>query len=104
VTPPAPEQPISRTTMTQQDLTKAGQRKVNLIWEYTQMVIALMVVGSACAAGLHATFAGQNGEQIPTILSALVGVVVGSYFQRTNHMNIGGVGHKPTDDREYEGR
>jgi hypothetical protein len=32
------------TTTVQQDLTHAGQRKVNLIWEYTQELIAIVVV------------------------------------------------------------
>lgn len=35
---------LTPTTTEQQDLTVAGQRKVNLIWEFTQASIAILVV------------------------------------------------------------
>jgi len=96
--------PLPATTTAQQDLTTAGQRKVNLIWEYTQAVIALTLVGAAVACGVHIAFSGKPEQQIPTILSTLAAMVVGSYFQRTNHMNIGGVGSKVTEKDKYDGR
>ena len=92
------EQPLTPTTTEQEDITTAGQRRVNLIWEYTQAAIALMVVIATMVAGLKVAL----GQQIPTIFSVAFGTVVGFYFSRTNHQAIGGIGQKPT--QKYEGR
>ncbi len=89
-------------TTAQQDLTMAGQRKINAIWEYTQAIIALLVVSSTMASGMYAAFS-KSSEQIPTIMSVAFGTVVGFYFSRTNHVAIGGIGRKP-DETEYHGR
>jgi hypothetical protein len=99
--PVDPAKPIPATTTAQQDLTTAGQRRVNLIWEYTQAVIALVVVISTMASGLWQSMHPSN-EQLPTIMSVAFGTVVGFYFSRTNHAAIGGLGPKPT--QTYEGR
>jgi|SRR6202021_1705048 len=94
------QQPIAPTTTAQEDITTAGQRKVNLIWEYTQAIIALIVAVATMAAGLLTVF--KPTAQVPTILSVAFGTVVGFYFSRTNHQAIGGIGPKPT--QKYEGR
>ena len=79
------------TARVEQDaLHSASQRKVNLIWEYTQMTVALTVV--VIAMGVSAYLAlTERSEQIPTILSVAFGTVVGFYFGRTNHQSVGGV-------------
>lgn len=100
---PEPPSLPPRTTI-QQDLIVAGQRRINLIWEYTQAVIAVILVGATAAAALKLVFKPAGNQEVPTILAGLCGMVVGSYFQRTNHMNIGGVGAKPTDHEPYIGR
>jgi hypothetical protein len=102
----------ARTTF-QEDLTTAGQRKVNLIWEYTQACIAVMVVITTMVAGIYSMFrptvtvgAGLNviqvPMQIPTIIGVAFGMVTGFYFSRTNHAAIGGIGPKP--EGVYTGR
>jgi hypothetical protein len=91
---------IAAKTTFQEDLTTAGQRQVNLIWERTQAAIAIMVVVSAMVSGVVAM---MYTREIPTILSVAFGMVTGFYFSRTNHAAIGGVGRKPTDS-EYTGR
>jgi hypothetical protein len=93
--------PLPSVTTAQQNLTFEGQRRVNLIWEHTQSVIALIVVTCAMAAGVYQAF--KNPEQIPTILSVAFGTVVGFYFNRTNHAAIGGVGRQPQEG-PYTGR
>ena len=95
------EKSLSPTTTAQQDITTAGQRKVNLIWEYTQAIIALVVVFCTMIAAIIIIFIKPE-IQIPTILSVAFGTVVGFYFSRTNHQAIGGVGPKPI--QPYEGR
>jgi hypothetical protein len=89
---------LPATTTEQEDIVTAGQRKVNLIWEYTQSIIALLVVFTTMIAAIRLS----PGEQISTILSMAFGTVVGFYFSRTNHAAIGGVGKQPKQD--YIGR
>ena len=98
---PLPQQSLPPKTTEQEDITTAGQRKVNLIWEYTQSCIAVLVVISTMAVGVKLGFDGK-GESLPTILSTGFGMVVGFYFSRTNHAAIGGIGPKPRPP--YEGR
>lgn len=92
---------IPATTTYQQDLVSAGQRRINLIWEYTQSIISVVVVLSnmivAVWDGLH-----PLAPAYPTILSSSLFLIVGFYFSRTNHAAIGGVGQKP--DFSYQGR
>ena len=93
----APPEP----SVSQEDLTFAGQRRINLIWEYTQAIIAIMVVVATMAAGVVATL--KNTSPVNTALSMAFGTVVGFYFGRTNHSATGGVGPQP-GDRDYRGR
>ena len=93
------EVPLPSTTTLQQDLTTAGQRRINLIWEYTQAAIAMIVVVTSL---ISAMVAGWYGKEVSAFLSFVCGNVVGFYFSRTNHAAIGGVGQKP--DPEYKGR
>ena len=94
-----PSRPAETTF--QQDLTTDGQRKINLIWEYTQAIIALIVVIATMSAGMLSAYYGLH-DNIPTILGVAFGTVVGFYFSRTNHAAIGGVGIKPQEP--YVGR
>ena len=102
---PAPvmptQPPLAPTTTHQQDITTAGQRRVNLIWEFTQAAIALCVVIANLAVGVHDGFAKAPVE-FPPMLSNSLFLVIGFYFSRTNHQAIGGIGYKPSPP--YEGR
>lgn len=91
--------PLPAVTTAQEDLTFEGQRKINLIWERTQAAIALLLVGGGVLCGLKICFDPKPGQEIPTILSTLGGMVVGTYFNRTNHTRTGGVGPRPSDSR-----
>jgi hypothetical protein len=102
MTPLNPEQPVAPTTTTQQDITTAGQRRINLIWEYTQACIAVIVVVTTMVAGLETVWT-KSMDQVPNVICVAFGTVVGFYFSRTNHAAIGGVGRKPTP-QEYDGR
>lgn len=92
---------VAPTTTEQQDITRASQRRVNLIWEVTQAIIAVLVVGANVFAALWNVTHGTIAEP-PLILTSLGFVIVTSYFQRTNHTAVGGIGTKPT--QEYMGR
>lgn len=82
---------LSPTTTTQQDLVVAGQRRINLIWESTQGLVAASLVLTVCYAML-------SGMEVKNEFWILVSIVVQSYFQRTNHTRIGGIGYKPLDE------
>lgn len=98
---PAQVVPLQNITSTQQHyLMTEGQRKVNLIWEYTQAAIAVVVVVCTMLTSMFAIYHGV--EQVPNVVAVAFGTVVGFYFSRTNHAAIGGVGSQPT--QEYIGR
>jgi hypothetical protein len=96
IQPPKPP-----TTTAQQDMTMAGQRKVNLIWEYTQATVAICVVMANIVVWVSASLRG-TATPIPEGLTNALFLIVGFYFSRTNHAAIGGVGYKPV--QEYVGR
>lgn len=90
------------TTTQQEDLTTAGQRRVNLIWEFTQAFIAITVILANMVVGVLFAVRGSDDTNYPLVLSSSLFLVVGFYFSRTNHQAIGGIGEKPT--QKYEGR
>jgi hypothetical protein len=93
--------PIAPTTTIQEDLTTAGQRRINLIWEMTQAFVAIMVVFANMIVGVYQGIYATT-LPFPTILSSALFLVVGFYFSRTNHAAIGGTGSKPAEI--YRGR
>lgn len=90
------QQSLPPSTTSEQDLRTAGQRYINRVWEYTQAIVALAVtLTTLLVAGLMAVRGeGNNGAFL--LLSNTFFLVIGTYFQRTNHTKIGGVGG--TDD------
>lgn len=99
-------QPLQATTTEQQDLTKAGQRNINLMWETTQAKIALIcIIGSTIInfiviLAMLVMLNDITPAKVAVISAGLgstnltVGVILGFYFGRTNHDKTGGVGHK----------
>jgi hypothetical protein len=85
---------IPATTTFQQDLTAAGQRHINVKWETTQQIIAV-VIASAVTVACSWLIVGGKDDSLRTpafmLLSNAFFLVVGTYFQRTNHTKTGGV-------------
>lgn len=102
--PGALQQPVAPTTTHQEDLTVLGQRKINLIWEVTQALIALMVVLANMVVAVYIGVFAPTVVVFPQVLSNTLFLVVGFYFSRTNHQAIGGVGAKASDGQNYLGR
>lgn len=100
---PIAQQPMAPTTTEQEDITTAGQRRVNIIWETTQAVIALVIVVGNVAVAVTNGLRGMTTD-FPAILSNSLFLVIGFYFSRTNHQAIGGVGRKGNDNQTYQGR
>jgi hypothetical protein len=69
-------------------LISAGQRRVNLLWESTQALIAVTTVTAVLALAIL-------DMRIPEVLQNMVFLIIGAYFSRTNHEKVGGVGPKP---------
>lgn len=90
----------AKTTF-QEDLVTAGQRKINLIWEFTQSTISVMVVVANMIVAVYDGLRKDHSD-FPVILSSALFLIIGFYFSRTNHAAIGGVGNKPVSI--YEGR
>lgn len=96
-----PEISLAPTTTTQENITLAGQRRINLIWEYTQAIIAILVVCANMLPPLIGMIAGKPVDTPESITNTLF-LVIGFYFSRTNHAAIGGVGTKT--EGKYVGR
>lgn len=86
IPPVAPELPASLppTTTAEEQLTIAGQRRINLIWEYTQAVVTVVIT---CAS----IYCAVNKVDADVVNYAFI-AVVSTYYARTNHTRIGGVG------------
>lgn len=88
----------SPTTTPEQDRSSAGQRAINLIWETTQMRIALSVIWSSLMVGVilsaFGKWLGSADIQLAAVvfLFGVANLVTGFYFGRTNHARSGGVG------------
>lgn len=95
---------LKPTTTTEQDITTASQRRINLIWEVTQAAVAIMVVLANMVVGVYHGIDGRSAHEFPTILSSSLFLVIGFYFARTNHQATGGIGPKPNQSQEYLGR
>lgn len=82
------------TTTIQEDLTTSGQRTINRIWEVTQAVVAVLVT----IVFLFCEVKKIDSEAVKMAFT----LVIGFYFSRTNHTQIGGLGKKP--EQKYAGR
>lgn len=94
---------LPATTTAEQNLRTAGQRRVNLIWEYTQALIAAGVVIANIIYAFALLFVdnvSSNAVQASGLLANAFFLVIGFYFGRTNHARIGDtVKREGLDDR-----
>lgn len=78
--------PLSPNTTEQEDIVRAGQRRINLIWEFTQALIAISITWAV----IYSTI---NKTQSDVLTNAFF-LIVSMYFVRTNHNMVGGIGKK----------
>lgn len=91
------DRPLTPNTTAEQDLHSASQRQVNKVWEYTQSVIAIAV--TTTTLGVCVALVVKGGvEAAVQLLSNAFFLIIGFYFGRTNHTNVGGV-RSPYDTR-----
>lgn len=88
----------SQAADTEEALKSLGQREINLIWESTQMKVALSVVWTSLFVGGALAIFGKWLGSVDIQLAAVVflfgvaNLVTGFYFGRTNHQRTGGIG------------
>lgn len=94
VIPPTAQPSLAPKTTMQEDLVAAGQRHINVKWESTQQIIAIAVAVDALIICSFVILWGDSGLRQAAFLfvTNLAFLVVGTYFQRTNHTKVGGVG------------
>ena len=93
---------LASTTTSEQDRKTAGQRRINIIWEVTQAVIAVSVVMTTLFVDGRVALtpgelsATQNAGLMQ--LNVMAALVTGFYFGRTNHQRQGGIGGSVLND------
>ena len=79
----ADDKNVRPLTTLEEDRHSSGQRGINLIWEFTQALIAACVTGAKI-------FLAIRMIMNPSLDNAFF-LVIGFYFGRTNHQRVGGV-------------
>ena len=74
---------IAPTTTSEQDRKTAGQRRINIIWESTQAMLAVLIT---CAM-VYCTIKSIESKEINYAFISIITM----YYIRTNHTKIGGV-------------
>lgn len=75
-------------TTEETDRKTQGQRRINLIWECTQAVIAFSVTIAIIYTEINGRQSERLGQAFTTIMLL--------YFVRMNHIKVGGVGGTDT--------
>lgn len=85
--------------------TRASRQSwINMIWEYTQSFVAVIVVTATSVGVFIGRVIDQSVVPFPAEWWTIVGLVIGFYFGRTNHSRMGdeprsGRSGDPLDDR-----
>lgn len=89
--PKVGDENIAPTTTAAEDKTTEGQRHINRVWEYTQACVAILVTAATLFVAGRLAFEKEGGTAAFLLLSNVFFMVMGMYFQRTNHTKTGGV-------------
>lgn len=88
-------------TSDETSLRTSGQRRINLIWEITQAIVTVMVVGATLYIAGDLVLGGEEDDNNRAaaflLLSNAFFMIVTAYYQRTNHVRTGGVGGKDVE-------
>jgi cobalamin synthase len=83
---------VARGRADELDRVTHGQRRINLIWEVTQAIIAIAVTLTTLFVAADLTVNGNTESAAFLLLSNAFFLVIGFYFGRTNHQRVGGIG------------
>ena len=84
-----PESVSDPTTTAEENRHTAGRRQINLVWEYTQAAIALLVSTAALAVAAALALRTADGGAAVGLLANAFFLIIGFYFGRTNHARDG---------------
>ena len=89
---PAPITPQAQAAKDDETSVRtAGQRRINLLWEATQAVVAVSVTFGALYVSIWQATHGTPSDAAFLLLSNAFFLVIGTYITRTNHQKTGGV-------------
>jgi hypothetical protein len=97
---PPPSRPAAATTTAEQDLHSFGQRRINLIWEVTQALIAVVVTLATLYVAAQLALKGAGETAAFLLLSNAFFLVIGFYFSRSNHNRINDTAPKRGSGRQ----
>jgi len=97
--PPTEPEHVARGLAAEAGNVALGQRRINLIWEVTQAVVALSVTMVTLYVSAALTLSAKGDQAAALLLSNAFFLVIGFYFGRTNHQRVGGVGGGAVDGR-----
>ena len=80
---------VTPETTAEHDRQTAGQRRINILWELTQSLIAISVTLTTLYVSAELALAKETAAAL--LLSNAFFLVIGFYFGRTNHTRVGGV-------------
>lgn len=95
---PSEDELAARGRAEERTTVAGGQRRINLMWEVTQAVIAVSVCEAVLYVSVQNALADPAGAAF-VLLAGLANLVIGFYFGRTNHTRTGGTGTRPEDHR-----
>lgn len=82
---------IAPKTTAEQDTMTAGQRRINLLWEWTQAVLAVIVTSVTLYIAARLALDKEHDQAAFLLLSNAFFSVISVYLTRTNHTKTGGV-------------
>jgi Co/Zn/Cd efflux system component len=72
-------------TTAEEDRRTYGHRRINIMWEMTQSIVAVSVTLTTLGVSAYQIIQGRGAEGAFLLLSNVLFLVIGTYFQRTNH-------------------
>jgi len=73
---------IAQTKRIEKNIS-TSERRVNTVWEYTQSLIAVLVIITTCGGVIALSTSYDPSARMPPEWWTIVGLVVGFYFGRT---------------------
>lgn len=88
----SPEQSLQPLTTSEQDRHTAAQRRIDVVRETTQSIIAVVTVCAVLYAAVRLAVGGDMVFAAFLFLTNVAMTVVGFYFGSKNHERTGGTG------------
>jgi len=93
------EEIVAQAKVDERAKKTTGQRRINFLWESTQAIVAVSV--TITTLSVCATLIIRGGSEVGAflLLSNVFFLIVGTYFQRTNHTKSSGSSSENSDEQ-----